>query len=90
MTMTVLELMKALSKYDVNMPVYTEGCDCDGEAGSVYVIKNYDWDNTGSVDALMISRSSEAARIAADEAKKQREKEMEEEAAAQRARGLIA
>ena len=33
--MTVGQLMEALSMYDPNLPVRTEGCDCDGDVNSV-------------------------------------------------------
>ena len=39
-TMTVGELIEALSKLDKNLPVTTEGCDCFGAAVKVSVIDN--------------------------------------------------
>lgn len=35
MTMTVKELINALSEYPDDMPVMTEGCDCHGSAESL-------------------------------------------------------
>jgi hypothetical protein len=90
MTMTVEELRNKLADYPDDMPVYTEGCDCHGEAGSLETMKNYDWDGTGQIDALLISRSSEKARLKYEKEMKQREIDEEKLAAEQRARGLIA
>jgi len=36
-TLTVKELIEQLSKLDQDLPVWLEGCDCLGRAGSVTV-----------------------------------------------------
>ena len=90
MTMTVIELIKALAEHPSDMPVYTEGCDCFGEAGSLEVIEDFNWDGNGSIDSLLISRSSEKARKQAERDRIRREKANDEKAAEQRSRGLIA
>lgn len=33
--LTVGQLIEELSKFDKSLPVWTEGCDCHGEAASV-------------------------------------------------------
>jgi hypothetical protein len=38
-TMTVGELIKELSKYDKNMAVLTEGCDCWGNVSSLMILE---------------------------------------------------
>ena len=35
--MTAGELITFLQKVDPDLPVITEGCDCDGSVGSVYI-----------------------------------------------------
>lgn len=37
-TMTVAELVSVLIELDPDLPVRTQGCDCDGEAASVEVV----------------------------------------------------
>lgn len=44
--MNVRELISELSKFDPDMPVKTEGCDCLGDANSVSILPAniYDFD----------------------------------------------
>ena len=38
---TVAQLIVELQKLDGNLEVMTEGCDCDGDAGSIEVANRY-------------------------------------------------
>jgi hypothetical protein len=41
LTMTVGELIEKLQSIDADLPIVTEGCDCDGEANSIEVKEFY-------------------------------------------------
>lgn len=81
-TMTVKELRDKLAEMPDDLPVRTEGCDCDGDAASV-IFEEGD-------SSVYISRESESWWQ--DYHKRHREYEAEQEAIAaeQRSRGLIA
>jgi len=80
MTMTVKELRDALATMPEDMPVKTEGCDCNGNAVSVIRMDDY----------VYISRESQQWWDQREDRQKEYETEQERIAAEQRSRGLIA
>lgn len=85
-TMTVKQLRDKLAEYPDDMPVITEGCDCEGNAGSLEVFV----DGAGGPDYLLIRRASEKARLEQEQRDREEEARLEALAAEQRKRGLIA
>jgi hypothetical protein len=78
--MTVKELRDALATMPDDLPVRTEGCDCDGNAASVFV------DN----GRAYISRQTKEWWDKYYEEQKEYDLDQEKLAAEQRDRGLIA
>lgn len=56
LTMTVGELIEELREFDPELPVLTEGCDCDGAAASVICHPAWSADST---DYVYIRREEE-------------------------------
>ena len=56
--MTVKELLDALTKYPSDLLVYSEGCDCVGEAGGTRLFE--DWNpETGDRTVVLVTRTDE-------------------------------
>jgi len=69
LTATVGELIKELQKFDKDLPVFTEGCDCTGNAVSVIM----DTDGTILIkrdDDAMLSKWVENGELKFDPAEK--------------------
>lgn len=50
-TLTVAGLIEVLQRFDPNLPVYTEGCDCMGEAADAEIA------HAGDEPYVIITRS---------------------------------